>query len=98
MKYFMEKLSGINYRISIHEENANRRLASEAINIALLPKNDVPKKFKAKFAELIELIENTYKKMIPGLNPTKLGNIQNRTAARYIKLLIDMQSYIDDYM
>jgi hypothetical protein len=27
--YFLEKLSNINYRIAIHEGDANRRLASE---------------------------------------------------------------------
>jgi len=40
--YFIGKLFDINYRMAIHEGNANRRLASEAIKILLLPSNEVP--------------------------------------------------------
>ena len=54
--YFLGKLYEINHRLSLHEGNANRRLASEAIKIRLLPKSEVPENYKHKFELLNDLI------------------------------------------
>ncbi len=90
--YFKGKLFEINYRMAIHEGDANRRLASEAIKILLLPSNEVPDSFKTEFKKLTQLIEETLKDIsAPGLTPIRLKNIQNRTASKYIKLLIDIE-------
>ena len=90
--YLIEKLSDINYRMAIHEGNANRRLASEAIKILLLPTSEVPDSFKKEFHKLRNLAKDTIKNLPAlGLTPTKLGNIRNKTAAKYIKILIDIE-------
>ena len=96
-RYFTNKLSEINYRISVHEGTANQRLASEAIKILLLPSNEVPEDYKSEFNKLRKLIEDKIKNLsAPGLTPIKLGNIHNSTAVKYIKLLIDIQTYMDN--
>jgi hypothetical protein len=96
--YLIEKLFDINYRMAIHEGNANRRLASEAIKIKLLPTNDIPAKYKKEFSKLINLIEDTIKNLpSPGLTPIKLGNIKNKTASKYIKLLIHILDDVSHY-
>ena len=95
--YFISKLSEINYRMAIHEGNANRRLASEAIKILLLSPSEVPEFYKNKFNKLRNLIEETIKNLsAPGLTPIRLGKIHNSTAIKYIKLLIEIQTYIDN--
>jgi hypothetical protein len=95
--YFKGKLSDINYRMAIHEGDANRRLASEAGKILLLPQNEVPESHKNEFKKLTQLIEDTLKNLsAPGLTPIKLKKIQNRTAAKYIKLLIDIGDELRD--
>lgn len=95
-RYFISKLSEINYRMSVHEGTANRRLTSEAPKILLLPSNEVPEKYKIEYNKLRRLIEDTIKNLsAPGLTPIKLGNIHNSTTVRYIKLLIDIQTYMD---
>ena len=91
--YFLSKLFDINYRMAIHEGNANRRLASEAIKILLLPPNEVPNLYKKEFNKLRDLIEDTIKHLPDsGLTPIRLGGITNKTASRYIELLIDIES------
>jgi hypothetical protein len=86
--YFIGKLSSINFRMATHEGDANRRLASEAYKILLLPESEVPSKYEKQFAELIQLIHLTIARLPEkGLIPIKLGRIQNRTAVKYIKLL-----------
>jgi len=95
--YFIAKLSEINRRMAIHEGNASRRLANEAVAILLLPSSDVPGKYKKDFLELRRLIEATIKKLpAPGLTPSKLGRIQNRTASKYIQMLLSIEDYIND--
>ena len=90
--YLISKLSDINLRIAIHEGNANQRLASEAIKIRLLPSNEVPDLYKNEFNSLITLIDDTINNLpAPGLTPTKLGKIRNKTATKYIKLLMDIE-------
>ena len=89
--YFISKLFDINYRMAIHEGDANRRLASEAVKILLLSSSEVPERHKNEFNKLRQLIEETIKGLsVPGLTPTKLKSIRNSTASKYIKLLIDI--------
>ncbi|HEX8399284.1 MAG TPA: hypothetical protein VF644_17750 [Pyrinomonadaceae bacterium] len=79
--------------MAIHEGDANRRLASEAIKILLLPRSEVPEKYKKTFHKLANLIESTIKNSsAPGLRPVKLNRIQNRTAAKYTKLLLTIEN------
>lgn len=95
--YFKGKLFEINYRMAIHEGNANRRLASEAIKILILPRIEVPDSYKKEFVKLTQLIEETLKDLsAQGLTPIRLKNIQNRTASKYIKLLIDIEDELPD--
>lgn len=95
--YFFGKLSIINYNMAIHEGDANRRLASQAVKILMLPASEVPDKFKNQYDDLICLIEATIKKLpAPGLTPVRLDKIQNRTAAKYLKLLFEIEDEIKD--
>ncbi|MCP3923082.1 MAG: hypothetical protein GY714_10900 [Desulfobacterales bacterium] len=91
--YFSSKLADINYRISVHEGNANQRLASEALKISLLPSYEVPDEFKIDYEKLLKLIKETLKSS-QGRIPTRLLSIQNRTAIKYIELLINIGTYI----
>ena len=95
--YFLGKLSVINYKMAIHEGDANRRLASQATKILLLPSSEVPDKFKDGFENLIKLIEETLSSMpAPGLTPVRLSRIQNKTAAKYLKLLFEIEDDMKD--
>ncbi len=95
--YFIGKLSAINFRMATHEGDANRRLASEAYKILLLPKTEVPEKYQKQFSELIQLIHLTIGRLPEkGLTPIKLGRIHNRTAVKYIKLLYVMMEDMTD--
>lgn len=95
--YFLGKLSIINYNMAVHEGDANRRLASQAAKILLLPASEVPDKFKKSYDELISLIETTMRKLpAPGLTPVRLDRIQNRTAAKYLKLLFELEDEMKD--
>ncbi|PIS42396.1 MAG: hypothetical protein COT24_03790 [Candidatus Kerfeldbacteria bacterium CG08_land_8_20_14_0_20_40_16] len=96
INYFYGKLFDINYRISVHEGNANQRLASEAAKILyqLGPSQEVvPRRYREEFSKLVRLIEATIKSLPqPGLTPTRLKGIKNKTAVKYIKMLIDIQN------
>lgn len=95
--YFIGKLSTINYEMAIHEGDANRRLASQAIKISLLPNDEVPHKFKIAFNALNQLIETTLMSMpASGLIPVRLEKIKNKTASKYLKLLIDINAELCD--
>lgn len=95
--YLEGKLFDINYRMATHEGNANRRLASEAAKIRLLAETEVPKHYRKEFRKLLRLIENTFRQLpASGLTPTSIRNIYNVTAAKYIKMLLDMQYYIQE--
>jgi len=92
--YFVGKLSAINYRIAVHEGNANKRLASEAPEIlyklGISFKGSIPKNREKEFSKFISLIERTIINA-QGRIPVRIGNIKNKTAAKYIKLLIDIR-------
>ena len=95
--YFLEKLFDINYRISIHEGNAIRRLASESIKIIILPSNEVPILYKKEFLKLRKLLEDNIKDLnSPGVIPTNIKGIRNKTATKYIKLLFDIEDSLRD--
>ena len=97
--YFHSKLFDINYHMAIHEGNTNQRLASEAPKILfqLAPnKRIVPDQYKDKFTKLIALVENTLKDT-EGRMPIRIKGIQNITAAKYIKLLIDIEESMRHY-
>ncbi|MBC8525409.1 MAG: hypothetical protein ISS28_06460 [Candidatus Cloacimonetes bacterium] len=93
-QYFIEKISDINYRISVNEGNANRRLSSEAYKILLLPDRVLPNNLQSKLKVLKTKIRLKIKNTPDGLIPIKIGNIQNRTAVKYIKMLIDFEEYV----
>ena len=77
--------------MNIHEGDANRRLASEACMISLLPQEEVPERFRKRYSELIDKLDTTIRKLsVPGLKPVRIHDIYNVTAARYIKLLLDI--------
>jgi len=93
---FYKQVSQINYKISTHEGNANTRLASQCSKILLLPKAVIPEKYQEKFNKLLKLIENTLNP-IPGLLiPVKIDSIYNKTAVKYIILLIELEDYFAD--
>lgn len=96
--YFLGKLSIINYRMAIHEGNANRRLASQAVEILykLFP-SEVPKEYLKRFDELIIKIEKTLDNIPqPGIHPMRIEGIRNSTASKYIKLLIEIEDFLKE--
>jgi hypothetical protein len=96
--YFYSKLSDINYRIATHEGNANQRFASEAtkILVQLAPNYSlVSEKYRDEFNKLIIAIKNTLSNS-EGRIPSRIKSIQNRTAVKYIKLLIDIEESLRD--
>jgi hypothetical protein len=95
--YFTGKLFDINYRLATHEGDANRRLASESVRILLLPTNEVPERHRSEFNKLRRLIENTLKHLPSGgLTPSSIRSIRNSTAAKFIKLLIQIESELHE--
>lgn len=96
--YFFSKLFNINYLISIHEGNANRRLASMTPQILfqLAPyRKMIPNQYKEIFNKLLDLTDITLKES-DGRLPVRMKGIQNRTAAMYIKALIDAERSLED--
>jgi hypothetical protein len=96
--YFLSKLFDINYRMAIHEGNANQRLASQSVKILFqLHSNEVPDKYKKDFDELKILINRTLEVLPqPGLIPIRIKGIKNSTATKYIKLLFDIREYLEN--
>lgn len=87
-RYYLSKLSDLNFRMSIHPDDANRRLASEIDKLLLLRNSPVPERFQKSFDKLQKLIDEA---LLPlrdsGTHPSKFHAIQSRTAAKYIHLL-----------
>jgi hypothetical protein len=78
--------------MAIHPGDANRRLASEISAIMKIPPYALPAKYQRGFNQLQQLIEETVRRLPePELRPTHLGRIQNRTAVRFIKMLIALE-------
>ncbi len=94
LDYYLGKLAQINYRIATHPESANTRLASQAYQILVIAPLQVPAKYKREFTSLIKLVDESCidaQKLGKGLQPYKLNGIRNSNAAKYIKLLIDIE-------
>ncbi|SRR5258706_12166572 len=91
-QYFLAKLSDLNYRMAIHEGDANRRLASEIDKLLLLRGAPVPDRFKLRFDKLQILIDEAlFRLKGTGLRPSKFHTIQSRTAVKYIEMLIAIE-------
>ena len=77
--YFLSKLSIINYRISIHEGDANRRLTSQAVEIYhKLFLSEVPDEYKRDFDKLLKLIKKTLNDSGDQcLHPVRLNGIRS---------------------
>lgn len=90
-RYFLSKLCEINYRMSVHEGDANHRLASEAENIVVFPSADVPSEHRYAFQEMKKVLNATLSDVRFPFTPAKIRGIRNVTAARYIALLITIE-------
>ena len=90
-RYFLSKLCEINYRMSVHEGDANHRLASEAENIVLFPSADVPSQHRRAFETMKRSINETLKDVRFPFSPSKILHIRSVTAAKYIGLLISIE-------
>lgn len=94
LDYYISKIAQINHKIATHPESANIRLASQAYQILVITPQIIPSKYKKQFTELTKLIDESsvYAESLgKGLHPYKLNGIRNVTAAKYIKLLIDIE-------
>ena len=89
MSYLKEKLSDILLAIQVHPENANVRLCeSTHANIMWLRNHAaIPKEYLEKFNKLAEIMENE-QNMDGRLH--KIPYMHKETAAKYIKLLMDI--------
>src|SRR6476469_9575513 len=91
--YFLSKLSDLNYRMAIHEGDANRRLASEIDKLLLLRGAPIPQRFGARFAKFQSLIDEALAgRSGLAVRPPKFRAIQCRTAAKYIAMLIAIEN------
>jgi len=96
-QYFLEKLFDINYQMAIHEGNASRRLASKATKILLLSPDEVSSLYREEFLKLHDIIKHTFKDLsAPGLTPIRLQGVGDRTAVKYIKMLLDIEYSLRD--
>lgn len=94
--FVLEKISKINYRIATHEGCANERLASQASKLFVIPTELIPPNYREGFSELIERMERTVQDL-PGLMvPVRVKGIYNKTAVKYIKLLIEIEDFLTD--
>ena len=82
--------------MALHQGDANRRLAYQANDIlAQLHTTFVPKKYKKEFTKFISLIDATVADA-EGRVPIRIKGIQNRTAVKYIKLLREIEEYLEE--
>jgi hypothetical protein len=96
LHYFTGKLTLLNYNMAVHEGDATRRLASQAVQIKLIPSDIIPVSHRKKFNELSIVIDRTLNSMGPGgLQPYKMRGIRNSTATKYIKLLWEIQDILN---
>lgn len=91
-----EKLSMLLLRMHVHPGDANRRLASEWLDIKLvhgyLTNVDLHPAIREQFNALIALIEADAKWLDGVRSPRGLGRIRNTTSAKYIALLMRIQA------
>ena len=84
--------------MTLHEGDANRRLAYQANDIlAQLHIASVPEKYREEFTKFISLIDETVADA-GGRVPKRIMGIKNRTAVKYIKLLTEIQEYLEEKM
>jgi len=89
--YFKEKLSDILYRIHTHKENANIRLASQAHKIRIFKDDpDIPSLYEKQFGKLIQDIEKAQIFYNNKEDIYKFPYMRKSTAAKHIKLLMDI--------
>lgn len=89
--YFLSKLSEINYRMAVHEGDANHRLASEAENIVLFPSDDVPDDYRYAYEEMKTVLKATLKDMRFPFVPSKIRGVRNVTVVKYLALLMSIE-------
>lgn len=95
--YFLAKLTLINDLIARNGENAVSRLAEVSHQIIPLFVNDAPEQFREKYIELYNVIRAAHNdRQGPGIKLSTIDGIDNTKAAEYIKLLRDMQDFMDD--
>ena len=83
--------------MAMHEEDALERLRSEVVKILLLPSSQVPQAYKSQFEKLREYSESCVKSKnlnIETYSPPHV--IRRKTAAKFIKLLIDIEDRVRD--
>lgn len=83
--------------MATHEGDAKRRLRSAATQIrVLLSETEVPVRYQKEFRGLLTLIRNSSEK---GYSSTArqrtFTTIRNVAAAKYIKMLLNMQYYLE---
>ena len=96
--YYLSKLARINYKIAIHPESANIRLTSQMDAILVIAPTVIPEQYRKQFQALVNLIGTSYEKaehLGKGVHPYKLEGIYNNTASKYIKLLLDIEDYLE---
>lgn len=89
------KISIINYGIATHEGNAVTRLASQSDQIVVIPEIEVPAEYRERFKNLKGLIEDSMSRF-PNLPVRGKLRIQNRTAVKYIILLMSIEDYLEN--
>jgi hypothetical protein len=96
--YFKGKLFDINYAIATHEGTAKARLRSVARKILVqLSQTEVPERYQKQFLDLRTLIRNSLSKdLLARRHLRTFVSIHNTTAAKYIRMLLDMQYYLEE--
>ncbi len=96
--YFISILVLANHNMAVHEGDANRRLASESINIIRIDQKIIPTEHKKDFEKLREIIKRTLAGItFSDREPYKLDGIRNSTAVKYIKLLWQIQDTVQGH-
>lgn len=93
--YLKEKLNDIVYTLTVHEGNATMRLAYVYKKLLVLPKTNIPQAYKGQYNEMMGKLAIGCRTSAPGLTPSKVRNIQNRTASKYIALLVKILHYLE---
>jgi len=91
INYYLGKLAAANYQIAIHPGAANERLTSQVDRILILSSEIIPEEYRRDFSVLIKRINESY----GSRPPHKIYGMRNKTAARYIKLLLDIQEGLE---
>jgi hypothetical protein len=91
--YLNSKLSDAIYTLTVHEGDAQTRLAMVLSKLLILPVSSFPRELQKDFKWVIETIERGIGMRFPDTPPpSKLTRIQNRTARKVIERIV----YIHD--